>query len=658
MIAPVIDRSLRRLNALSEESPLAGELARLASLAVRVDPGLLRALRLQFLRASDPGIESDLWFSGIVESRGPTGFQIAPEVLAVLRESLAKDSATLRAVRRLTRAVHARVSPAILLEEEVNGLALEKGDDAGPDIDRAVRPVLRTLAAGGDTALDIARWALRAGARLHWRVRQNATVQTLVQIASLKVGRRVFRAAARPELRFEEMAWAGSFGTDWPLRSFHAQFVEGGLQFVESPDGGLALPATDPLVVEMAWTVTRTEHRQTLEVVTGVVLELDAAVQSLTLTTLLGTRYLLTRSDAPAQATATLPALPSAYNLGACFQVMSQDGAPLCLALRLRNGIAVAPAHAVQHQRSVLLGSAEWEVLEPQSGSDLARLVPRRSPDAYAHDGVRLAGPDTAMSDLAVAVWGASAPTWYRARASASRASPGVHDLSVFDVPFEIDDTRRPALIGAPVARGEEIVGLVLDVRPNASRSDAFDVQFAVVDQLRKALDAPRERAVEVRLKVYVSALPEPKEYREAARRAVISRGHEPVLYNPDDLWTKEEITRLIDSVDAFVGIVGVMGNKYHDDLEREYSRAVSRGLSVLMFLEEEEEKPGPKERYSKEFEILQAQAFRDEVRKRHKVATFTNSHDLETKIAAALSRLDPERSPDPEKRPERQKAS
>ncbi len=62
-------RAEQRLERFRVSRPDAFRLARLASLAVAIEPGLIRRLRLEFLKDADVGTEADLWFGSIVESR-------------------------------------------------------------------------------------------------------------------------------------------------------------------------------------------------------------------------------------------------------------------------------------------------------------------------------------------------------------------------------------------------------------------------------------------------------------------------------------------------------------------------------------------------------------------------------------------------------------
>src|SRR5258705_7871678 len=82
-------RTLRRINGD------AADLARLAALASQIEPELLRALRLQLLPGVDVSAEGDLWFSDVVEIRGPSSVVLGAEVLPALRRWQTSENALL-----------------------------------------------------------------------------------------------------------------------------------------------------------------------------------------------------------------------------------------------------------------------------------------------------------------------------------------------------------------------------------------------------------------------------------------------------------------------------------------------------------------------------------------------------------------------------------
>ena len=73
------------LRELEQEQPALVRLAEAVSLAIRVDPPLLRRMRLTLVPEADAGIEADLWRSALVKSRSPEGFVFHVEIAEALR---------------------------------------------------------------------------------------------------------------------------------------------------------------------------------------------------------------------------------------------------------------------------------------------------------------------------------------------------------------------------------------------------------------------------------------------------------------------------------------------------------------------------------------------------------------------------------------------
>ena len=71
-------------------SPGARELAALVSPAPRIEPELLRAIRLAAAPEVDAGCEADLWFGPLVETRGVRAVSLRTDIATTLREELAK----------------------------------------------------------------------------------------------------------------------------------------------------------------------------------------------------------------------------------------------------------------------------------------------------------------------------------------------------------------------------------------------------------------------------------------------------------------------------------------------------------------------------------------------------------------------------------------
>ena len=109
---------------LGRKNPHALELATLASAAARIEPELLRALRLALVPGADSSAEADLWLSPAMSSRSVIFATMRPDVAALLRERLAQDRERLDAARRGIQRVHRDAPPAIRAEEEITWRAL------------------------------------------------------------------------------------------------------------------------------------------------------------------------------------------------------------------------------------------------------------------------------------------------------------------------------------------------------------------------------------------------------------------------------------------------------------------------------------------------------------------------------------------------------
>jgi hypothetical protein len=146
---------------LERRNRTAADLARFASLAVKIEPELLRTLRLALLPGADVSAESDLWFSEIVETQGPGGIVLLPEAAALLRTEIPGGVDRAWAV---VRRAH-RVLPQIVrLEETIIWMALS-GSKARA-IEKLLGQVLSAMYGDAGRREDLSAWALRALPRL------------------------------------------------------------------------------------------------------------------------------------------------------------------------------------------------------------------------------------------------------------------------------------------------------------------------------------------------------------------------------------------------------------------------------------------------------------------------------------------------------------
>lgn len=171
-----------RIAAAWRLSPLALELAHGLALAVRVEPGLLRHMRVHWLRRAGPETEADLWFGPLVELRTPTTVTFYDDVRQQLLDTLAaryrEAQEPIEAARKVVVAAHAGLSPAVRLEEELAWYAV-RGDTKA--IDDTLKQVL--IAYRDEDRRGLEQWAARAWGRLPAAARDCAAGAALLEIA-------------------------------------------------------------------------------------------------------------------------------------------------------------------------------------------------------------------------------------------------------------------------------------------------------------------------------------------------------------------------------------------------------------------------------------------------------------------------------------------
>jgi elongation factor Tu len=182
---------MSRTEALLETMrPEVAELAGYASLAVRVEPELLRKLRLDLVPAGGADAEADLWFSPCVRARGPDGIVLDPRVADALRARLRRQLADPDERGKVERAhviverLHAHLSPALALEEQVTWLSVTA---AGLDaIDAELEQALAAATTGSRPG--IVTWAAQAWSRLPAEARMCRSGWLLGQMSAAAQG--------------------------------------------------------------------------------------------------------------------------------------------------------------------------------------------------------------------------------------------------------------------------------------------------------------------------------------------------------------------------------------------------------------------------------------------------------------------------------------
>jgi hypothetical protein len=287
------------------------ELATLACLAVHIEPELLRAIRLDAAPHLDAGVEADLWFSSLVESRGPDGIVLHAEIAAILRDRLRKRlrAAGHEPVKRAWAAVerhHPTTSPALALEERIAWLAIQDDKEVTQEIEAELGKALVALAHEQRTG--IADWLVGAWARLPAEARRSQAGWLLTQVAAPILG----TSKVHPEDLPEDILDVDLSGVLGGLDDVElgVRFTEGVLELGDVPGEravAIHVPDTDPRVIEVRWrspaepagrrtdsrviTGSWTEHREVVRVPAGGTERLETGVEAVRLRTARGAIY-------------------------------------------------------------------------------------------------------------------------------------------------------------------------------------------------------------------------------------------------------------------------------------------------------------------------------------------------------------------------------
>lgn len=287
-----MDQETEVLEQWERAHPDAELLARVTSLAVRIDPSFLREARLQLLPGVPSDAEADLWFSPLVQSRSAAGFVLDPAISHRLRERLAQDNALLHRAWALRQHFHPYLTPEMRLEEEVSWLSLVEPDDER--LNEALLRSVRAMNRGGERALEVARWALRAIPRLPERARRTKAGLALAFGTSEHLGfsPRLFQgvdeAPISPELLQAVRDTKSAHGTC----RVGVRLRENALEFLEPPRDDehsvLELPDTHPRLLELSWSAPQPGRKLLAAEPLTVRVPLPPGVRDLTLRSIQG----------------------------------------------------------------------------------------------------------------------------------------------------------------------------------------------------------------------------------------------------------------------------------------------------------------------------------------------------------------------------------
>lgn len=238
---------------LAQQAPGVVRLAEEVSLAVQVDPALLRRARLDLATDADAGTEADLWLSPLVRTRSPAGFVLVPELAAELRRRLAEDPDRLARARARVERAHAHLPPALRVEEELLWLSVRPDAGAPAEMEERLQSAVAAFVRDGREG--IAHWAARALPALPPHVQALEPARMLQAGARLRLERDGGGLA-----RLDEDPGTDAAGwmvpRDFPSATVQVRLMEDGIELA-AQEGALGhpieLPATDPLLVSVEW---------------------------------------------------------------------------------------------------------------------------------------------------------------------------------------------------------------------------------------------------------------------------------------------------------------------------------------------------------------------------------------------------------------------
>lgn len=240
--------------------PQVVDLARHLSLAIRIESELLRSMRLRAMSRVEAGVEADLYFSPLVQTRDVNAISLIPEVREQLYRELAQHKDELELAREVIESAHEAMDAAILLEERVVYHALRDDQAAYGDMQRQLGQMILELEQN-EVDHDLLGWAADAHARLPERARNS---QAGRQLTGLLSGHLESLGVKLPQVTGAARATGSSISTTSLGFRFFGDGVE--LCYPYDPDWTeVEILAADPLSLELAWPMPEGWRSRSLE---------------------------------------------------------------------------------------------------------------------------------------------------------------------------------------------------------------------------------------------------------------------------------------------------------------------------------------------------------------------------------------------------------
>jgi hypothetical protein len=206
-----------RLSRFRQSLPAETRIAEALSLAVRIEPALLRDVRLILFPRSKASLEADLYFSPLVSQRTTDWITLDPQLSLELQGGLvgplelagAHRDRILQAREAIVQA-HRQAPVEIVTEEEVIWLAVRRQEGvpaARAAIDARLRELLMRMLRASEESVALARWFAAAAHRMPVLARETEAFSVLAFATSSTLGGRKIERTPRPSLdTFETLA--------------------------------------------------------------------------------------------------------------------------------------------------------------------------------------------------------------------------------------------------------------------------------------------------------------------------------------------------------------------------------------------------------------------------------------------------------------------
>ncbi|HYN39683.1 MAG TPA: hypothetical protein VES39_10570, partial [Rhodospirillales bacterium] len=250
---------------MESDFPDALRLAEAASLAARVEPELLRALRLLF-PAMGADAEADLWFSPLVQQQNAVMMVLVPAAAHLLQQRLKADEWLLDEAWKTIFEMHEPLPPALRAQEELAWLALQ-GEAERPRAEDKLAEILTALVRDGRSGL--ASWGSQALPRLPPTLHAYDHFSTLAWAVQLRTP--VPGLGSRTG-----MTLSPSDGLGWLLPKDFPEVRLGvdlrdGVLHLSQPAAdatyAITVPATEPAAVEVIERVGDADHRRWIQTI-------------------------------------------------------------------------------------------------------------------------------------------------------------------------------------------------------------------------------------------------------------------------------------------------------------------------------------------------------------------------------------------------------